>query len=90
MAGVSLTPFGTFGAVSAPALSPTRPPSGRILWVAGWGRGPVPPGCAPGALPQNKPQFGSALVSIFSTHCGKKLGWRFDQPEAVAAASLID
>ena len=28
--------------------------------------------------------------STFSTHSGKNAGWRFDQPDAVAAASLID
>jgi len=27
---------------AAPARSPTRPPIGSILWVVGWGSGPVP------------------------------------------------
>src|SRR3546814_14484075 len=27
---------------TAPAHSPTRPPSASILWVAGWGSGQVP------------------------------------------------
>ena len=26
---------------AVPARSPTRPPNGSILWVAGWGSGPV-------------------------------------------------
>src|SRR3546814_14238496 len=31
-----------FGRMAAPAHSPTRPPNAIILWVAGWGSGPVP------------------------------------------------
>jgi hypothetical protein len=34
---------------AAPARSPTRPPNGSILWVAGWGSGPVPQ-CAHGRI----------------------------------------
>jgi len=30
-------------AESAPARSPTRPPTGYCHWVAGWGSGPVMP-----------------------------------------------
>src|SRR3546814_13126343 len=31
------------GREAAPARSPTRQPNARILWAAGWGRGPVSP-----------------------------------------------
>ena len=34
--------------------------------------------------------YWTTVVSTFSTHSGKKTGSRFDQPGAVAAASLID
>jgi hypothetical protein len=34
--------------------------------------------------------YWATVMSILSTHSGKKAGSRFDQPGAVAAASLID
>jgi len=38
---------------AAPARSPTRPPNASILWVAGWGSGPVPE-CAAQAHSQKR------------------------------------
>src|SRR3546814_17648289 len=40
---------------AVPAHSPTRPPNAIILWVAGWGSGPVPP-CAEGRISKRAPQ----------------------------------
>src|SRR3954470_17212730 len=63
-------------------------------WIGDWGAGL---GRNEGGGPEGPPQslqepenYWTTVVSTFSTHSGKKTGSRFDQPGAVAAASLID
>jgi len=45
---------------AAPVRSPTRPPNGSILWVAGWGSGPVPH-CA---VRRNKTYFTNGSIGL--------------------------
>jgi len=51
--------FALHSGPAAPARSPTRPPSGSMIWVAGWGSGLVP---QPGEAEQKgRPRMATAL-----------------------------
>ena len=68
-----------------------------LVWLASASAGQLDKSQNEGGGPEGPPQFAlgtwtywTTVMSTFSTHSGKKTGSRFDQPGAVAAASLID